>query len=36
MSGFIEMEIIGTPVGRGRQVNALNPAMLAEMGQLSC
>lgn len=36
MPGFIEMEIMGTPVGRGRQVNVLSPSMLAEMGQLSC
>lgn len=36
MLGFIEMEIMGTPVGRGKPVNVLNPAILAEMGQLSC
>lgn len=36
MPGFIEMEIMGTPVGRGSQVNALSLSMLAEMGQLSC
>lgn len=32
MSGFIEMEIMGTPAGRGRQANVLSPSTLAEMG----
>lgn len=36
MPSFIEMEIMGTPAVRGRQVNVLSPSMLAEMGQLSC
>lgn len=36
MPGFIEMEIMGTPAGRGRQANVLSPSTLAEMGQLNC